>query len=484
MHRIAATPGGWNPGADGVIFLEQTPAPLVFISAADTDIQTLAAAVTKLPPGFCALRVANLLHLQQQLSIDTYAEEVLQPAQVIILRLLGGRSYWSYGLEVLQETVQRTGAALIVMPGDDRVDPDLITHSTVPLSAVNRIWRYFNEGGVENIVNALQFVADICLKTAYNPLPPQAVPRVGLYTGQWAVGSKVGILFYRAHYLAGNTAPIDALCQALAQRHLEPVPIFVSSLRDIDVQAELVPYFMTKDEEGIQVLLNTTSFSLARLETETPQLDLWRQLDVPVLQVILSGGSADAWESQFQGLSPRDMAMNVALPEVDGRIISRAVSFKAVQTRNPNLETDVVVYEPVGDRVAFVADLAARWVKLRSSPPARRRIALILANYPSRNGRLANGVGLDTPASCVEILKALQESGYEVENIPQTGDELIERLIAGVTNDPEGRELRPVLQHLSRSEYESYFATLPDLVQKGICDRWGFAFETNRQDAE
>ena len=280
MHRIAATPGGWNPGTEGVIFIEQTPAPVVFLTAADTDIQTLAAAVPKLPPDFPALRVANLLQLQQQLSIDTYAEEVLEQAQVIILRLLGGRSYWSYGLEVVQETVQRTGAALIVMPGDDALDPDLITHSTVPLSAVNQLWRYFNEGGVENIVNALQFVANICLKTAHAPPPPQPVPRVGLYPWQQQIGGqKVGILFYRAHYLAGNITPIDALCQALAQRHLEPIPVFVSSLRDPDVQTELMPYFQPKDQEGIQVLLNTTSFSLARLDTETPQVDLWRQLD-------------------------------------------------------------------------------------------------------------------------------------------------------------------------------------------------------------
>jgi len=131
------------------------------------------------------LRVASLLQLQQQLSIDTYAEGVLEQAQVII-RLLGGRSYWSYGLEVVQETVQCTDAALIVMPGDDVIDQ--FNHSLYsPLSAVNQLWRYFNEGGVENIVNALQFVANICLKTAYNPLPPQPVPRVGLYTGKWVV---------------------------------------------------------------------------------------------------------------------------------------------------------------------------------------------------------------------------------------------------------------------------------------------------------
>ena len=510
MHRINATSGGWNPQSEGLIFLEQTPAPIVFLTSADTDIQTLAAAVPKLPTTFPALRVANLLQLQQQISIDDYVEKVLEFTQVIILRLLGGRSYWAYGLEVVQEIVQRNGTTLIVMPGDDAIDPDLISHSTLPLSTVNQVWRYFNEGGVENILNALEFIADTCFSTSFNPSPPQVVPRVGLYAAAEAgeaegdtedkgentslsplspsspqpLASKVGILFYRAHYLAGNTKVIDALCDALAKRNLTPVPIFVSSLRDVDVQTELCEFFQPKDTQQIAVLLNTTSFSLARLETETPQVDLWQKLDVPVLQVILSGGAVEQWELQFQGLSPRDMAMNVALPEVDGRIISRAVSFKTVQTSNSDLQTDVVVYEPVSDRIEFVASLAANWVRLRSKPPEQRRVALILANYPTRNGRLANGVGLDTPASCVEILQALQLAGYKLEDIPSNGDELIECLTAGVTNDPEGRELRPVLQGVSVEEYEEYFGLLPEAVRRGIGERWGFPFETNRQDAK
>ncbi|MBW4688110.1 MAG: cobaltochelatase subunit CobN [Komarekiella atlantica HA4396-MV6] len=516
MHRISATSGGWDQ-SEGLIFLEQTPADFVLITAADTDIQTLAAAVTKLPATFPTLRVANLLQLQQQISIDTYGEQVLELAKVIILRLLGGRSYWAYGLEVVQEIVQRNGTTLIVMPGDDALDPDLISQSTLPLNIVNQVWQYFSEGGVENFVNALQFIADTCLLTSFNPLPPRPIPRVGLYewglvAGDWGAGEqrgsvsttlnnraegqrgrgeleldlstsepqsfqslmpKVGILFYRAHYLSGNTKVIEALCAALAERNLQPLPVFVSSLRDTEVQAELSEFFQPKDSEQIALLLNTTSFSLARLETDTPQIDLWEKLDVPVLQVILSGGSIEQWELQSQGLSPRDIAMNVALPEVDGRIISRAVSFKAVHTRNPNLETDVVIYEPVSDRIDFVANLAANWVRLRSKPPQERRIALILANYPNRNGRLANGVGLDTPASCMEILQALHSAGYEVENLPTQGDELIQCLTAGVTNDPEGREWRPVQQSVSLADYQEYFASLPPAVQQDISERWG-----------
>ncbi|MEG5142884.1 cobaltochelatase subunit CobN [Microcoleus sp. AT8-B6] len=529
MHKIAATPGGWNPQAEGVIFIQQTPAPIVFISAADTDIQTLAVAASKMPAKFPKVRAVNLLQLQQQLTIDTYAEEVLERAEVIILRLLGGRSYWSYGLEILRETVQRTNASLIVMPGEDSPDPDLISHSNVSLSAVNQLWRYFTEGGVQNFVNALKFAADTCLKTAYNPPLPQTVSRVGIYDwdgeagacfatlqpdsdppksplrrgnlttsssplkkGGWGgspgletlpkrhgegghggTAPTVGILFYRAHYLSGNLAPIDALCQALAERNLVPVPVFVSSLREPDLQIELLEYFKPKESEPIQLLLNTTSFAVSGFSSQEPEQNSLKSLDVPVLQAIFSGGGLEQWETELQGLSPRDVAMNVALPEVDGKIITRAVSFKAVQTWNSELETDVVGYVAAGDRISFVADLTANWVKMKQTPAANRRIAIILANYPTRNARLANGVGLDTPASCVEILKAMQQAGYQIENIPASGNELIELLTSGVTNDPEGRELRPVHQSLDLAEYEEYFATLPQEVQDGICKRWG-----------
>ncbi|HLP89063.1 MAG TPA: cobaltochelatase subunit CobN, partial [Nostocaceae cyanobacterium] len=180
MHRISATSGAWNQ-SEGLIFLEQTPAPLVLITAADTDIQTLAAAVPRLPTNFPPLRVANLLQLQQQISIDSYGEQVLEPAQIIILRLLGGRSYWAYGLEVVQEIVQRNGTNLIVMPGDDALDPDLVSQSTLSIEIVNQIWQYFNQGGVENFVNALKFITDSCLSTAYHPPEPLIVPRVGVY---------------------------------------------------------------------------------------------------------------------------------------------------------------------------------------------------------------------------------------------------------------------------------------------------------------
>lgn len=482
MHRIAAIPGGWNPDEEGVVFIEQDPGPIVILTAQDTDISCLARSVDQLPHDFPAVRVASLLALAQPLTIDTYAEDVLEKAKVIVIRLLGGVSYWAYGLEVVQEIAERFETKVIVIPGDDRPDPILSSRSTVALIDINQVWRYFTEGGVGNFRNLLGFLADRYLDLPQIVEAPQCIPRVGLYPFPVfkIEHPRVGIIFYRAHYLAGNTEPIDVLCQNLIDRNLTPVPVFISSLRDPDVQLDLLSILQPDDEPAIEVLLNTTSFSLlnpaplypASPTTVKDTAELWSQLNVPILQVILSGGPEEQWRSDTRGLSPRDTAMNVALPEVDGRIITRTISFKGVQAKHPILQTDVMGYKSVGDRVRFVCDLAANWVKLRRSEVADRKVSLILANYPNRDGRLANGVGLDTPQSCVEILRSLKASGYTVSDIPEDGDQLIQWLTKGITNDPEGQGIRSILQTLERSSYTTYFETLPQEVCDAMNSRW------------
>jgi len=88
--------------------------------------------------------------------------------------------------------------------------------------------------------------------------------------------------------------------------------------------------------------------------------------------------------------------MHVALPEIDGRIFTHAVAFKE-QAAPPTGGFAPTAFRAVPDRIDATADLAAAWVRLRERPRETRRVAIILANYPNRDGRLANGVGLDTP---------------------------------------------------------------------------------------
>jgi cobaltochelatase CobN len=415
------------------------------------------------------------LQQQQELTIDNYSQEVLQQAQVIVLRLLGGRSYWSYGVEVCKEIVSQTQASLFILPGDDRPDPELLSNSNRPLQQVNQLWQYFIEGGVENCVNALKYISDVCFQTNLQPFPPQSIPRLGIYKIQSPLDNsppqkkEVAIIFYRSHFLSGNIKPIDALLTSLNQQNLSVIAIYLSSLREQDIQEQLIELLQVYK---VDLVLNTTSFSVAKIGEEENS-KVWQKINVPILQVILSGSTEEYWQENFLGLSPRDVAMNVALPEVDGRIITRAISFKSISNRHPQLETDVVIYQPVLDRVNYIAELAKNWVKLANKNNREKKVALILANYPNKDGRIANGVGLDTPASCINILRALADHNYQVEHLPVDGDELIFRLTQGLTNDLEMRSQRRVNQYLSCSEYHTYFASLPSSVQTQMINRWG-----------
>ncbi|HET6521644.1 MAG TPA: cobaltochelatase subunit CobN, partial [Geminicoccaceae bacterium] len=189
------------------------------------------------------------------------------------------------------------------------------------------------------------------------------------------------------------------------------------------------------------------------------------------LQVVLSGGSEAAWREGPRGLSPRDLAMNVALPEVDGRVLGRAVAFKARARFDPLTETNLIGYAAVPNRARFVADLAASWARLAATPAPERRVAIVLANYPTRDGRLANGVGLDTPTSTVRLLRAMSNAGYSVDHAPDNGQDLMSELSAGVTNQTaDGRIVRA---GLSLESYRGFLSQLPEKTRQTVTDRWG-----------
>ncbi|QUS61365.1 cobaltochelatase subunit CobN [Synechocystis sp. PCC 7339] len=291
---------------------------------------------------------------------------------------------------------------------------------------------------------------------------------------QFKTIATVAIIFYRSHYLSGNTTPIDALCQTLVKHNLNSLAIYVSSLREPDVQSEVLD-ILENLNQPLGAILNTTSFSLAKLQRQIGNLEtipLWQKLNVPVLQVILSGGDRQQWQEGVRGLNPRDLAMNVALPEVDGRIITRAISFKAMADRHPQLETEVVIYEPVPDRVEWVAELTKNIINCAHTEISQRKIALILANYPNKDGRLANGVGLDTPASCLQVLEALKNAGYTLDSIPQDTQSLITQLTQGVTNDQELAPYRAINQTIATEKVWQFFYSLPQPVQQAMTERW------------
>ncbi len=481
MHLLAARPGAVADGSEAVD-LGQSPGDLVILSAADTELACLAAARARLPEhGFPSLRLASLLHLGHNMSVDLYVENTLARAGLVVVRLLGGRGYWPYGVEQVSAACRERNIPVAFLPGDDQPDPELTGYSTISREAGHRLWQYCVHGGVDNALDFLRFAASL-LGTDSEWREPRPLLRAGLYwpgrdrcdleavRAHWQANRPVAALtFYRALVQAGNLKAVDALVEGIAEAGLNPLPIFVASLKDPVAAATLENILA---EAPPDVVVNATGFSVSapgRDKAATP-FDAW---DCPVLQAVFAGSNEADWRGGTRGLTGRDIAMNVALPEVDGRIVSRAVSFKGLRRRDPLTETDIVDYEPVPDRVAFVARLAANWAGLRRTPATDRRIALVLANYPNRDGRLGNGVGLDTPAGTVNVLRAMGEAGYRVEDIPADGNALVERLAAGPTNDVRALAGREIRETLSLADYSVFFSGLPRAVQDKIYERWG-----------
>ena len=485
MHLLAAQPGAILDGSVAVD-LGQSPADIVVLTAADSEIAGLSAArarvAGRLRDSFPSLRLANLLRLQHNLSVDLYIEKVIAHARLVIVRLLGGRGYWPYGVDQIVAACRDGAIPLAFLPGDDQPDPELFELSSLPPEAAHRLWQYLVHGGG---ANAEQFLCAAASITGFDApwRPPAPILRAGVYvpgtstaafhdaTATWIAGqSCAAVVFYRALVQADDTRAIDALIEGLRGVGLNPLAIFVASLKD-PVAAASAREILA--EAKPDVIVNLTGFAIGAADA-APDADPLALPDCPVLQAVLSTGDAATWRAGTRGLNPRDLAMSVALPEIDGRILSRAIAFKGVVARDRACESDIIGNLPEPDRIAFVAELAKRWAKLRRTPAAERRIAIVLANYPNRDGRIGNGVGLDTPQSVVETLSALGHAGYRIEHAPADGSALMRRLLAGPTNDSR-RMNGPAEERLSLIDYSAFFTALPAALRDKVSARWGAA---------
>ena len=483
MHLLAAAAGSVDEGQEPVD-LGQSPADIVFISAADTELAALATARSEMaqPP---ELRLASMMHLQHPMSVDLHIDACASKAKLVVARVLGGASYWKYGFEQYAARLADAGVAFAALPGDDKPDPDLRLFSTISDQDYDALWAYLVEGGPKNAVNFLSYCQYMI---AQAPAPQAAEPllRAGVYwpgdgisdlsaaQAHWTQDAPiVPVIFYRALVQGAGLNPINRMVKALRLAGLNPLPIFVASLKDPISVATLDQLFQAAPPA---VILNCTSFAVGNPHGDSSPnnpLTAVSARQAPVLQVVLAASTEASWEEGLNGLSARDIAMNVALPEVDGRILSRAISFKGEAFFDEATECPIATYKARGDRVTFVAALAANWASLRRTAPAQRQVALILANYPNKDGRLANGVGLDTPASAVHALALLQQAGYGVKNAPETSAELMEQIMAGPTNWLTDRATRTGGVLLPIADYMAHYQTLPYELRAQLEERWG-----------
>ena len=491
---------------------------IVFLTTSDTDILTLERAKARLPEGVADTVAVNPFALvQEEGAFEAFAQDALPNSSLVLARLLGGDKAMGEHFGTLESECRRLGVPLVACSGEPVRDAVFERRSTTPPVVAQTAFEYLNHGGVGNLLNLLRFLSDEVLGSEYGYEPPVPLPQDGVYRAGsldavpldeyrklYCDDGKptAALLFYRAHWVSQNLEFVDAMVDALERNGCNALPVFCSSLREDD-GAVFRKYLMDGDDKAnVDVVVCTQSFAMSHhpgLQSSDNADANWdirvlEQLDVPILQAIVATEPQSMWDERDIGLSPLDIAMNVALPELDGRIITVPVSFKertyidgqdGEDTRPlPNLLPggegtvggELRRYVPNEEQTEAVASLAARYARLAHTPASERKIAIVLSNYPTKASRLGNAVGLDTPASAINLLNAMRDAGYTVEDIPEDGDELMRRLIERCTYDADfltPEQMRNAEGRVSAEEYAAHFEGIPQDVRDDMRADWG-----------
>ncbi|MCU1504996.1 MAG: hydrogenobyrinic acid a,c-diamide cobaltochelatase, partial [Ilumatobacteraceae bacterium] len=449
-----------------------------YITNVDTEILALRVAVESLPDDFPPVRAA------QPWTFDQARD--LVGATCVIVRLLRGRRAWEAELDSLRSACLDRGIPLLAFAGEAIADPELTALSTVPSAILTDAFAYVVNGGPANFEHMLRFVADTVLREGFGFDPPAQIETHGVWraTARHPDRPLIGVVFYRAHLVAGNTQFVNDLCDALESRGADVVAMWCYSLRGDAAQ----PVLDVLADQGLDVLITTVlatggaaagagiAGGVGGLDGDDWDATALAALDVPIIQAPSSGQSIDEWMDNQGGLGPYDATAGIAIPEFDGRIIGPVFAFNEVVDDGDELGNAVRAYRTVPDRVARLAGLTMRYARLRRTPVGERKVAIILSAYPTKRSRLGNAVGLDTPASAMRLLEAMQTEGYAVDERPADGDALMAQLADGLTYEAESltpEQLRAAVGGLAASTYCDWFATLPQASRDELERTWG-----------
>ena len=481
------------------------PKPIVFVTTADTDLLTADRALAGIThPGFPPVEAFNPSALDFTQDPGRLLDAAAQ-ASVVVLRLLGGKRAMPDTFDPLVGLCRSRRIPLIACPGHVEWDEDLIAACSVPPAEAEAVFSYLIRGGVDNLRNLFLFLSDSYLGTSYGHEAPAPVPWEGIYhpdlrepvdpedfAGRHFRDDRptIGFLFYRAHWMSGNLQAVDALIRRLEDLGANVLPVFSYSLKHnpdgMEGPNRILSQLLARPDGSARVhcIINTMGMALGDLSKEGPTiasggaLEALENLDVPVIQAIVSTGTEGQWLESSLGLGPIDTAMSVALPEFDGRIISVPISFKE-ESGSPlsaRLNGRLQRYVARDDRVDLVARLAIKWATLRMKPNADKRVAVILSNYPTKDARIGNAVGLDTPASVIRLLQALKQAGYHLTDIPEDGDALVHRIIERCSNDRDSlteEQLRLAVGHVEAGQYKQWYQEFPEGVREELQQTWG-----------
>ncbi len=258
----------------------------------------------------------------------------------------------------------------------------------------------------------------------------------------------VGLVLQRTHLVTGDDAHYVAIVQELESLGAKVLPVFAGGL-DFSKPIESYFYEPVTKLQLVDAVVSLTGFALVggpARQDHPKAIETLKRLNRPYMVALpLVFQTTEEWLDSDLGLHPIQVALQIAIPELDGAIEPIILSGKDGATGKAIA---------LQDRVEIVAQRALKWANLRRKPKLIKKVAITVFSFPPDKGNVGTAAYLDVFGSIHEVLKGLRNNGYDVQNIPETPQELLEQVIHDAQAQYNSPELN-IAYKMSVPEYEA-----------------------------
>jgi magnesium chelatase subunit H len=257
----------------------------------------------------------------------------------------------------------------------------------------------------------------------------------------------VGLVLQRTHLVTGDDAHYVAMVQELEALGARVLPVFAGGL---DFSKPVDAYFSDPVNKNpiVDTVISLTGFALVggpARQDHPKAIESLRRLNRPYMVALpLVFQTTEEWIDSDLGLHPIQVALQIAIPELDGAIEPIILSGRDGATGKAIA---------LQDRIAAVAGRALKWANLRRKPKLNKKVAITVFSFPPDKGNVGTAAYLDVFGSIFEVMKALKNNGYDVQDLPETAKELMEEVIHDAQAQYSSPELN-IAYRMSTPEYE------------------------------
>ena len=271
----------------------------------------------------------------------------------------------------------------------------------------------------------------------------------------------VGLVLQRTHLVTGDDAHYVALVQEIEAMGGRVLPVFAGGL---DFSKPVDAYFWDGEQQLVDVVVSLTGFALVggpARQDHPKAIDSLKRLKRPYMVTLpLVFQTTQEWEESDLGLHPVQVALQIAIPELDGAIEPIILSGRDGATGRAIA---------LQDRIEAVAKRSLKWANLRRKPKLDKKVAITVFSFPPDKGNVGTAAYLDVFGSIYEVMQGLRDNGYTIEDMPESA----EKLMLEVLHDAQAQYNSPELNIAHRMSVEQYERLTP--YYEKLEENWGSA---------